>query len=892
MWDNFPTLIFQIRNAMKSLILYLILPAILFANTKAQGQEGRSHEINDQVTNKAQSYVTKILSFTATAKFHAIYYNADESPEIYVFTCSFIKNAVEKTLTIYLSADSSHSLTTFYYDRPIDEKIIIPYEKLIVCNQGIVLKIRDNVFKRYPDYTPVPKEELIFPDSKLPSPKFPAFPKNSVSESLPEPSAELKSTNADAEVIIADVPNYLWYLNCGFTTDLMYIGYWNDQGYPSLIPGGNNETGFYWAVAEESCFWGEAPDGGNPGGSYYAQAAEYGNDMTSEIIWPTINTWDSYQELIDTHNRPVYVGWQGTPYGAHATLGIGYKLIDGKRFFILHDTWYDTPSYVSYDDYSTSVSGYYYWHPTSEAQNLTQQHQATDASGNEITLNVKNLDFSPALTAEEYPYHHFEFADLNNDDKEDIIVCNFRNLAGTRLLLYFNNGTNYTLKEDFNPVFEWYECLHVAKTFDYENDGDLDILVTGYWSIVRIYINENGTINPEPIVIDNTGRGFIDCDFGDFDKDGDFDILASTVSGYVRMYKNNDGDFTSISEFNMGSQSFKVRFSDINNDGFPEIIASKRNGTVVIFENDNGIMNTDEPLFSPSGHGGMSFDVGDVDNDGWKDIVTVKDGTLLLYRNINGTFSDNPQPIVSPPTYPKSITLTNLDDDNSLELIVGNFNRPNFILQNTNGSFESEAAWLAAGIDPTFSITTYLNEETNKILIAFGKSRGGNIEFLETNSILKLEFTINAIPGDGGSVTGAGDYGNGQICNLTAIPAIGYDFVNWTEAGIEVSTQMEFSFVVEGNRDFVANFEKVTDNADMNAKAGFKVYPNPASGKVYVSGEKNAELKVLRITGQTIQREIMNDDEIFLDLSKQERGIYIIEYITNDTKIVKKIVLK
>ena len=45
---------------------------------------------------------------------------------------------------------------------------------------------------------------------------------------------------------------------------------------------------------------------------------------------------------------------------------------------------------------------------------------------------------------------------------------------------------------------------------------------------------------------------------------------------------------------------------------------------------------------------------------------------------------------------------------------------------------------------------------------------------------------------------------------MTATPAPGYDFVNWTENGNSVSTNANFGFPVTGNRTLVANFELKT----------------------------------------------------------------------------------
>ena len=64
----------------------------------------------------------------------------------------------------------------------------------------------------------------------------------------------------------------------------------------------------------------------------------------------------------------------------------------------------------------------------------------------------------------------------------------------------------------------------------------------------------------------------------------------------------------------------------------------------------------------------------------------------------------------------------------------------------------------------------------------------------------------NANPSYGGSTTGNGLYAYGQSCTVIATPATGYDFVNWTEGGQQVSTEANYTFTVTNGRNLVANF--------------------------------------------------------------------------------------
>ena len=72
-----------------------------------------------------------------------------------------------------------------------------------------------------------------------------------------------------------------------------------------------------------------------------------------------------------------------------------------------------------------------------------------------------------------------------------------------------------------------------------------------------------------------------------------------------------------------------------------------------------------------------------------------------------------------------------------------------------------------------------------------------------------ISYTISASanPLEGGTITGAGDYTYGQNVTLNAVANTGYTFVNWTENGTEVSTNAEYSFTVNSNRNLVANFQ-------------------------------------------------------------------------------------
>jgi hypothetical protein len=74
-------------------------------------------------------------------------------------------------------------------------------------------------------------------------------------------------------------------------------------------------------------------------------------------------------------------------------------------------------------------------------------------------------------------------------------------------------------------------------------------------------------------------------------------------------------------------------------------------------------------------------------------------------------------------------------------------------------------------------------------------------------------FTANASAsfGPGGTVSGAGGYATGSNVNLVATPAAGYSFRNWTEGGVVVSADTNYTFSATANRTLVANFVPIVN---------------------------------------------------------------------------------
>ena len=124
-------------------------------------------------------------------------------------------------------------------------------------------------------------------------------------------------------------------------------------------------------------------------------------------------------------------------------------------------------------------------------------------------------------------------------------------------------------------------------------------------------------------------------------------------------------------------------------------------------------------------------------------------------------------------------------------------------------------------------------------LTVFGYNKTTYIATIQIVNGGTQNYTVNvsANPAIGGTVTGGGTYPQGQSCTVTATANDGYNFVNWTEGGNVVSTQANYTFVVNGNRNLVANFEAEVQTYNIRLSANPMLAGTVSGGGTFQEGE-------------------------------------------------------
>ncbi|MBI5192546.1 MAG: VCBS repeat-containing protein, partial [Nitrospirae bacterium] len=239
------------------------------------------------------------------------------------------------------------------------------------------------------------------------------------------------------------------------------------------------------------------------------------------------------------------------------------------------------------------------------------------------------------------------FGDYDNDGDLDMLVTGWDDLGGKFSMIYRNDGGG-----NFIDTAPFAEISDGSGAFgDYDNDGDLDILITGNspdGPVSKVYRNDGGgnftDISASMIGVYNSSVAW-----GDYDSDGDLDILltgytGSGTTGVSKVYRNDGGgNFVDISASLIAVYDSSAAWGDYDNDGDFDILLTGYTGSgttevTKVYRNDGGGNFVD--IFAPLGwvdHGSVSW--GDYDNDGDLDVLLLQiEG---LYRN-NTTVSNTP----------------------------------------------------------------------------------------------------------------------------------------------------------------------------------------------------------------------------------------------------------
>ncbi|WP_281233920.1 T9SS type A sorting domain-containing protein [Flavobacterium gelatinilyticum] len=282
----------------------------------------------------------------------------------------------------------------------------------------------------------------------------------------------------------------------------------------------------------------------------------------------------------------------------------------------------------------------------------------------------------------------------------------------------------------------------LVKAADLDGDNDLDVITFGNQQL-NWYENADGkgSFEKKKTIAATNGSAGALYTF-DFDKDGDMDILVS-VSNKLTIYKNNgSGNFTAAQSFTLGSRDLNPAvLTDIDGDGTIDILCYYSNNVptvtqpkLVWFKNDGTgnfgqeqviTSNRDDLLLASA----LSAD--DLDGDGDQDIIIgYRDYSKIAWlKNLDGkgTYSA-PQIITMSARGLTSITTADIDHDGDKDVIVSSASK-NQVLWYKNidglGTFDSEIIITSDVTESQKVLVTDINNDTKVDVVYTAKNEIG-----------------------------------------------------------------------------------------------------------------------------------------------------------------------
>jgi enediyne biosynthesis protein E4 len=297
------------------------------------------------------------------------------------------------------------------------------------------------------------------------------------------------------------------------------------------------------------------------------------------------------------------------------------------------------------------------------------------------------------------------FFDYDNDGDVDVLIVNGSTLPNMKqggdqmIALFRNDGKGHfadVTRASGLSARGWGMGTCIA---DYDNDGFQDAYVTAFGPNVLVHNNGDGTFT------DVTARAGVgdprwstNCAFGDYDRDGDLDLY---VANYLA--------FSELTVPKRGTSS-NCKYLGIDVMCGPRDLVGESD---VLYRNNGDGTFTDVTrsagIVDPGNYGfGVLFS--DLDGDGWPDIFVANDSVSnsLFRNNRDGTFSEI--------GLPSGLALSgdgkaqasmgadaaDYDGDGRLDVFVTNFSHDyNTLYQNSADGFFSDVSYKAGLAAPS-----------------------------------------------------------------------------------------------------------------------------------------------------------------------------------------------
>lgn len=312
--------------------------------------------------------------------------------------------------------------------------------------------------------------------------------------------------------------------------------------------------------------------------------------------------------------------------------------------------------------------------------------------------------------------------DINNDEYPDVVTANLDSHTVSVLL----NKQNGTFAPAATYVVGSAAYLQAVALADVNGDGYLDIVAAaGPGALAAVLLNNrNSTFSPAVLYGAGASNYAESVAVADVNGDAKPDILTAngSATGTASVLLGRPaGAFEEPVAYAAGTYPFGIVAGDVNADGYADLaVADYFDKAQVLINQKNGSF---APAVGyPAGAGGQPVGIalGDVNNDGYPDLTTANfTGTVgVLLNKQNGTFW--PALTYAAGGYPRNVALGDVNGDKYLDLVTANSNTNvvGVLLNQRNGTFAPVATFPAGpGSSPRSIAVSDINQDGRPDLV-------------------------------------------------------------------------------------------------------------------------------------------------------------------------------
>jgi hypothetical protein len=271
---------------------------------------------------------------------------------------------------------------------------------------------------------------------------------------------------------------------------------------------------------------------------------------------------------------------------------------------------------------------------------------------------TESLQWQSNLTGVRYGM--VAFGDINNDGNLDMGLVGVDLNSNNKGEVYINNGTSLVYNSSWSINLKQTNLASIAFG-DYNNDGNLDLIETGIGDYLYLYNNTGTTFIVHQKNLGEGGdlgggRYEGSTAWGDYDNDGDLDFVATGYEeGRSSMYENNKTHFIidNIAGGSVHSDDLhqnSLAWGDIDNDGDLDLInvgTKTATGLLSKIYISNASLTKNNTLPNPPNSSFSSSYVNNILTLGWGNGSDAETNTSGLYYNLRVGNSTNNNTIVS-----------------------------------------------------------------------------------------------------------------------------------------------------------------------------------------------------------------------------------------------------